>query len=139
MSRQSDIEELQQGLTALSRRSRELIAATNPRVSLIAFALLAHIQSQAEPRGCDIAAHFGLDKSTVSRRLDQLVAEGLVERCGERPGRRGQILALTASGREQLARAESAAGQSLDDLLSAWRDSDVGTLARLVSRFNRGN
>jgi DNA-binding MarR family transcriptional regulator len=65
-----------------------------------------------------------------------LEADQLVTRTGERPGRRGQQLELTAAGRQAL----DAAGRSIRTLLYRqlidWTDHDIAAFARLIARFN---
>src|SRR5271154_6406677 len=64
------------------------------------------------------AATYGLDKSTVSRQLDQLIGDGLLLRVGERPGRRGQALLLTPAGEKVLAVAGSSGRGALVERLA---------------------
>ena len=68
-------------------------------------------------RAADLAAHFCLDKSTLSRQLEQLMSAGLLRRDGEQPGRRGYALALTAAGRKHL----EAAGHAVRNRLGLHR------------------
>jgi DNA-binding MarR family transcriptional regulator len=136
MTRKGDIENLYQGLTLMVRRSRELSADVHPGLSLVAFTLLTHIQAQSETRAADVAAAFGLDKSTVSRSVDQLVAAGLLRRAGERPGRRGQILQVTPAGNEALASAADSVRAALQKRLADWDDDAIATFVSLVTQFN---
>ena len=97
-SREAALEDLYQGLSTLTRRARDLGDDLHPGLSLVAYTLLVQIDLTSEARAADLAAHFGLDKSTVSRQLEQLIAAGLLRREGERPGRRGYALVLTDAG-----------------------------------------
>ena len=96
-------------------------------------------QVDVEPgmRAADLAAHFGLDKSTLSRQLEQLISAGLLRRDGERPGRRGVVLTLTAAGRQHLDAAGQAVRDRLAERLTDWDDRDIAAFAQLVTRFNR--
>jgi DNA-binding MarR family transcriptional regulator len=67
-------------------------------LSLVAYTLLAQVDATPGMRAADLAAHFFLDKSTLSRQLEQLTSAGLLRRDGERPGRRGYELTLTPAG-----------------------------------------
>jgi DNA-binding MarR family transcriptional regulator len=136
MSRKGDIEDLYQGLTLMVRRSRELSADLHPGLSLVAFTLLTHIQGQSETRAGDVAGTFGLDKSTVSRSVDQLVAAGLLRRTGERPGRRGQILEMTPAGDEALASAADSIRAALQKRLANWDNDAIANFAALLTQFN---
>jgi DNA-binding MarR family transcriptional regulator len=136
VSRKRDVEQLYEGLTVLARRSRELGAELHPGLTLVEFSLLTFIATTPGTRGADIASSYGLDKSTVSRQIDQMVAGGLLLRGAEVPGRRGQTLTLTPAGEDALRLAADSVHVALVDRLAAWGDRDVADFARLVARFN---
>jgi DNA-binding MarR family transcriptional regulator len=136
-SREAALDELYQGLATLVRRARDLGGDLHPGRSLVAYSLLVQIDLTHQARAADLAAHFGLDKSTVSRQLEQLTSAGLLRREGERPGRRGYGLALTDAGQQELAAAARGVRDRLADRLSGWDDRDVAAFGRLVSRFNQ--
>jgi DNA-binding MarR family transcriptional regulator len=137
MSREAALEDLYQDLSTMVRRARDLGDDLHPDVSLVAYTLLAQIDVTPEARAADLAAHFGLDKSTVSRQLEQLISAGLLRRVGERPGRRGCCLALTTAGQQYLAAAAQAVRCRLAERLTDWDDCDVAAFGQLVSRFNQ--
>ncbi len=137
MSREAALEDLYQGLSTMVRRARDLGDDLHPDVSLVAYTLLAQIDVTPAARAADLAAHFGLDKSTVSRQLEQLISAGLLRREGERPGRRGCELALTTSGQQYLAAAAQAVRCRLAERLTDWDDRDVAAFGHMVSRFNQ--
>jgi DNA-binding MarR family transcriptional regulator len=136
MTRRDDVDRIYQQLTIVARRARELSEELHPGLSLGAYSLLSYIEVRTDVRAADIATLYGLDKSTVSRQLDQLESDGLLVRIGERPGRRGQSLALTAAGRAALDKAAASARASLAERLAGWGDHDIETFAGLVARFN---
>ena len=103
----------------------------------MAYTLLAQIGVTPGARAADLAARFCLDKSTLSRQLDQLIAAGLLRRDGEQPGRRGQVLALTPAGEKHLAAAAQAVRCRLAGRLADWAASDIAAFALLVDRFNQ--
>jgi len=137
LSRDAILEDLYQGLSTLVRRARDLGDDLHPGLSLVAYTLLARLDVTPEARAADLAAHFGLDKSTVSRQLEQLISAGLLRREGERPGRRGCRLALTDVGHRHLAAAAQAVRCQLADWLTDWDDGDLAAFGQLVSRFNQ--
>jgi len=137
LSRDAILEDLYQGLSTLVRRARDLGDDLHPGLSLVAYTLLARLDVTPEARAADLAAHFGLDKSTVSRQLEQLISAGLLRREGERPGRRGCRLALTDAGHRHLAAAAQAVRCQLADWLTDWDDGDLAAFGQLVSRFNQ--
>lgn len=137
MSRDAVLEDLYQGLSTLVRRARDLGDDLHPGLSLVAYTLLARLDVTPEARAADLAAHFGLDKSTVSRQLEQLISAGLLRREGERPGRRGCCLALTSTGQQHLAAAAQAVRCQLAEWLTDWDERDVAAFGQLISRFNQ--
>ena len=137
MNRDAAVEDLYQGLTALTRRARDVGDDLHPGLSLVAYTLLTQIDVTPGARAADLAERLCVDKSTLSRQLDQLIAAGLLRRDGEQPGRRGQVLALTEAGNRHLAAAAQAVRDRLADRLSDWDDHDIAAFARLVVRFNQ--
>ena len=95
-------------MTCMVRRSRELSGELHPGLSLVGYTLLTQIDAMSQAHAADLAAYFGLDKSTVSRQLDELINAGLLRRDGERPGRRGQALVVTDEGAGNCAKRRTA-------------------------------
>ena len=92
MARGTLIEELYHQLNSLIRRSRELGNDLHPGLSLVGYTCLDLVETVPEIRASDLADRLSLDKSTVSRQLNQLFDAGLLDRKGGRPGRRGDPL-----------------------------------------------
>jgi DNA-binding MarR family transcriptional regulator len=137
MTREAALEDLYHGLTTMARRARDMGDDLHPGLSLVTYTLLTEIYLTAGVRAADLCAHFGLDKSTLSRQLDELISAGLLRREGERPGRRGSVLALTPAGEQHLAAAAQAVRGRLAERLDGWDDGDIAAFAQLVTRFNQ--
>ena len=137
MAREPALDDLYQGLTTLARRARDVGDRLHPGLSLVAYTLLTQVDATPGMRAADLAAHFCLDKSTLSRQLEQLMSAGLLRRDGEQPGRRGYTLTLTAAGRHHLDAAGVAVRDRLAERLTDWDDRDITAFARLVTRFNQ--
>jgi DNA-binding MarR family transcriptional regulator len=133
--RDGAVNHLYQGLATLMRRRAELSAEVHPGLSLTAYTVLTQIQAAPGTRACDLADLFGLDKSTVSRQINELQAAGLIDREGERPGRRGYTLVLTAAGQRKLAEEAERARQHLADGLASWKERDITAFAAMIERF----
>src|ERR1700722_14281027 len=88
MTREAALEDLYHGVTTMSRRARDMCDDLHPGLSLVAYTLLTEIDLTPGVRAIDLCAHFGLDKSTLSRQLEQLISAGLLRREGEQPARR---------------------------------------------------
>lgn len=133
--RSTNINRLNDCLTVISRQARDLSAQLHPELSLVAYSLLSFIEAAPNSRAADLAAAYGLDKSTVSRQITQLEDAGLLVRTGEKPGRRGHVLRLTKIGTKALQRAMDSARKTLAAHLADWQDEDIEALAALLSRF----
>ncbi len=136
MARDDVVEDLYQQLNSLFRRSRELSTELHPGLSLIAYTFLDLVESTPEIQASDLAEHLGLDKSTVSRQLNQLFESGLLDREGGRPGRRGDPLSLTPKGRKVLAVDAERVRTQLTSWMASWNDRDIADFAALIARFN---
>jgi DNA-binding MarR family transcriptional regulator len=139
MAREAALDDLYLGLTTLARRARDVGDELHPGLSLVAYTLLTQVDVTPGMRAADLAAHFCLDKSTVSRQLEQLISAGLLCRDCEQPGRRGYALTLTAAGRQHLDAAGHAVRDRLAERLTDWDDHDIDAFAELVTRFNLGS
>ncbi len=133
--RAAAVNQLYQGLTTLMRRRAELSAEVHPGLSLTDYTLLAQIRAAPGTRARDLVDLFGLDKSTISRQINQLQAAGLISREGERPGRRGYALVLTPEGRHTLEWEAERAQQRLAEVLAGWKEGDITAFAGMIERF----
>ena len=100
----------------------------------------------SKAKGCDltqreIAALAGIDKTTMVVTVDHLERAGLAERRPSPTDRRARIVAITAEGREVLARAEAVVAGIYDDVLGSLprgeRDGPRRGAARLVEGDGR--
>jgi len=139
MARDAALDDLYLGLTTLARRARDVADDLHPGLSVVDYTLLTKIDVTPGVRAADLAAHFCLDKSTLSRQLDQLTSAGLLGRDCEQPGRRGYALTLTEAGRRLLDAAGHAVRDRLAERLTDWNDGDIAAFAALVTRFNLGS
>jgi DNA-binding MarR family transcriptional regulator len=100
--------------------------------------LLAWLVRQGASRQSDLAGSTFLDPSTVSRRIAQLVAHGLVERAADPGDGRAVLLAPTALGTEVFDRVRERREQIVHQVLTGWDASDVAEFRRLMCKFNDG-
>jgi DNA-binding MarR family transcriptional regulator len=136
MARDEVIEDLYNELSSMIRRSRELGNELHPGLPMIAYTCLSLVEDTPEIQASDLAGRLGLDKSTVSRQLNQLIESGLVDREGGRPGRRGDPLSLTPKGRRVLAADADGVRERVTCWLADWDEDAIGDLAALMARFN---
>lgn len=100
----ASVDTIQRELTAFARRARATAARLHPELPLVSYTLLAHIDDSQGCRATDLAAHYMLDKSTVSRQLAVLEKLGLVERRPAADDQRVQVLHPTEAGDEETRR-----------------------------------
>lgn len=136
MTRNDVVEELYGQLSSLIRRSRELGNELHPDLPLMAHTFLSMVETTPEIRASDLSERLGIDKSTVSRQLDQLATDGLLDRVGGRPGRRGDPLSLTAAGRQALAVDADQVRARVTCWLDGWQSDDITAFSGFIARFN---
>ena len=66
------METIQREMTAFARRARASAGRLHPELSLVSYTLLGHLEESGGCRATDLAAHYALDKSTVSRQVTAL-------------------------------------------------------------------
>ena len=125
-------------LTTATRRGTALARRAHPSLSLVDQSLINHIESHPGVRAVDIATHFQLHKSTVSRQLKLLGELGLVRFTPSSGGPRGQGLELTDEGRRIHAESSADLLHALTERLANWDASDVDLFAALLHRYNAG-
>ncbi|MGA5701921.1 MarR family winged helix-turn-helix transcriptional regulator [Peterkaempfera bronchialis] len=135
-SRDVTIDTIQRELTAFARRARTRAAQLHPQLSLVTYSMLDHMVESGGCRATDLAAHFMLDKSTVSRQTAALERLGLIVRDADPGDHRGQILRPSEQGLRLLQEAYEQRRASYEDRLTDWADDDLERLAGYLRRYN---
>ncbi|MDF6020036.1 MarR family winged helix-turn-helix transcriptional regulator [Streptomyces sp. JH34] len=134
--REEALEVIQRELTAFARRARSTAARLHPDLPLVPYTLLAHIDYRHGCRATDLAAHYMLDKSTVSRQVATLEKLGLVERRPDPDDQRIQVLHPTAAGTEALASTQASRRAAYRERLGEWTSGDLEQFAQYLLRYN---
>jgi len=93
-------------------------------------------QPNGKMRMCDLADRVALTRSGLTRLVDRLEAERLVERCSCEHDGRGAYACLTELGRQRLAAARATHLAVLrDHFLSRLTEAELATLSRLWGRI----
>lgn len=130
------LDTIQRELIAFARRARAAAARMHPELSLVSFTILAHLEEQQDCRATDLAAHYLLDKSTVSRQVTALEQLGFLERRVDPTDHRVQVLHLAPRGVEILAAARLRRQAAFQERLADWDPSDLERFARYLVRYN---
>ncbi|MFI8517493.1 MarR family winged helix-turn-helix transcriptional regulator [Streptomyces sp. NPDC085481] len=135
-ARETSLDTIQRELTAFARRARAAAARLHPELPLVSYTLLAHIDDQQGCRATDLAAHYLLDKSTVSRQVAGLEKLGLVERRPDPDDHRVQVLHPTRAGSELLASTQASRLAAYEERLRDWSADDLARFAGYLLRYN---
>ncbi|MFE4329464.1 MarR family winged helix-turn-helix transcriptional regulator [Streptomyces sp. NPDC056831] len=134
--RQESLDVIQRELTAFARRARAAAARLHPELPLVSYTLLAHIDDRHGCRATDLAAHYMLDKSTVSRQIGALEKLGLVERHPDPDDHRIQVLHPTEAGTQALASTQASRRSAYQERLADWTADDLAGFAEYLLRYN---
>jgi DNA-binding MarR family transcriptional regulator len=108
----------------------------HPELSLVSYTLLGHLEESGGCRATDLAAHYALDKSTVSRQVAALERARLIERRVDPDDHRVQVLHLTAAGRRILAQVTESRRTAFRERLAGWPREDLERFAAYLVRYN---
>jgi DNA-binding MarR family transcriptional regulator len=132
--------DVERELSLLLRRARalsgELSREIHPDLDAAGYVLLATLTEVGPLRANDLAEHFGVDKSSISRQVQRLERLGFLDRREDDTDRRAQLLAVTPKGKRRLAVASKARRLRFRARLDSWNSADVRDLARLLRRLN---
>ncbi|MFJ5304527.1 MarR family winged helix-turn-helix transcriptional regulator [Streptomyces sp. NPDC088350] len=123
-------------MTAFARRARASAGRLHPELSLVSYTLLGHLEERDGCRATDLAAHYALDKSTVSRQVAALERADLIERRLDPEDHRVQVLHLTAAGRRILAQVTENRQAAFRERLADWPEEDLTRFAGYLERYN---
>jgi DNA-binding MarR family transcriptional regulator len=132
------VETIQREMTSFARRARSSAGRMHPELSLVSYTLLGHLEERGGGRSTDLAAHYALDKSTVSRQVAALEQSGLIERRMDPEDHRVQVLHLTDTGRELLDRVTRRRRAAVQERLAGWSEEDLERFAGYLERYNAG-
>lgn len=135
--RNEALEIIQREMTAFARRARALAAHMHPELSFVSFTLLSHLEYQPGCRATDLATHYMLDKSTISRQVSGLEKSGLIERRVDPVDARVHVLHLTPHGADVLAQVSDARRLVFRERLADWDADDLDRFAECLQRYNR--
>lgn len=135
-----DVQELEREVSLLLRRARALSAdiarEVHPELDGMAYVLLRTVAEAGQLRASELAAVYGVDKSSISRQVRRLEDLALLRRSSDTDDARARLLVLTDEGARRLEHARQARSVRLTRRLADWEAADVAALAGLLRRFN---
>lgn len=93
---------------------------------------------QGAPSIKDVAARLGIEHSTASRAVDTAVRAGLLTKRGSTDDQRRAQVALSATGKAELAKASRRRRELLECVTAGWAAEDVSRLVRLLHTLLEG-
>lgn len=134
------IQRIERQLLALIRRHDRVRSQIDVGDQLVleraAYTVLGVLHEDGPVRASALSAQLGLDKTTVSRHVSQLEAQGLVARVPDPHDGRAQLLALTDDGKARYTRTRTRRHAVLGEQLADWSDEDRATFAGFLERYN---
>ena len=130
---------IEQQLTILLRRVQRIHFTTSSgevELDRSAYGILARLVDEGPQRLGLLAQAFGLDPSTITRQVQALEHEGLVERRPDPTDRRASLLDATDHGREVLMTTRERRRDWLRASLGDWDEHDHEEFGRLLEKFN---
>jgi len=107
-------------------------------LSTLQYAAMLLLDGSEGRRLTDMSDLLQREKSTLTRIVDRLEHEGLVQRIADPHDRRAQRVLLTPSGSDRLAQARQAHRHSLEQRLSALSIQEQKQLADLLNKLRQG-
>ncbi|MEY9950585.1 MarR family winged helix-turn-helix transcriptional regulator [Leifsonia sp. EB34] len=131
------IARVQRELLTVGRRGTARVRREDEALSVVDRSILTYIQANPGCRAVDIATHFQLNRSTVSRQLAALLEHGYVAADEEAAaGSRGIALRLTPAGARAFDKSTRTVMDSVARRLEGWSQDDVEAFARMLERYN---
>lgn len=127
--------------SALSRLGKALRKIKIPNtflsrdIDINSFWQLAPLRDNSVLRPSEIALQLGLDSSTVSRNIQKLEKQNLVERREDPTDARAYLIALTDDGRQILDIVSQARRKKFESVLSHWDHDEISSLLYQLTRF----
>jgi DNA-binding MarR family transcriptional regulator len=136
-----DVAAIEDAVVALVRAATRpalqlrFIAKAAVPVERSGYELLRVVADEGDVRMTDIAERLGVDASTASRQVKQLVEAGLLERKDDPDDGRAKRLSLTKEGLRAVGRLQSVRHDVFDSVLAEWPEADRAALAPLLARL----
>ncbi len=127
----------EEAVIGLLMQAGRRLRTRNPddQVDPSAFPLVKQLMATGGMRLSDLAAHVGLDASTVSRQIKQLEDKGIVERTPDPADGRASLIQLTTFGCTTMQAAFRRRFERIQAALAPWDERDKAQLQSLLTRL----
>ena len=114
---------------------REVMRRANCTLPSGQVLLLSRLAEAGSSRIGEVAETLGIEKSTLTPKVQRLEGAGLVSRQPDPSDGRASLLQVTRKGRALLRRVEKHRGAMLRELLGDWPEADVDRASTLLTRL----
>lgn len=121
-------------LTLISRH--QLATAARGVLERSAYLILSRIDATGPMTARELATALQLEISTVTRQINAMLRENVVERIPDPAGGLARRLRITPTGAARLANDRERYRTSLDKVLTDWPDTECADLYRLLRNLN---
>lgn len=134
------IREIESQISTFFMNGRNLLKMAarfvHPDLQPGAFSMLRMLTTSGSSRPSAIAECLDVDRSSVSRMIQNLDDLGLIERTTDPADKRAHMLGLSAYGQERMAALRTGYQSPIRAALEEWNDADLAAFGRLLARFN---
>jgi DNA-binding MarR family transcriptional regulator len=97
------------------------------------YSLLAALVEYGPASQADLGRRAGLDRSDVTAAVNELAAQGSVERAADPVDRRRNVVSITPAGRKHLDEMETLLRAAQDELLAPLAEAERAELVRMLT------
>ncbi|TYP79486.1 MarR family winged helix-turn-helix transcriptional regulator [Paenibacillus methanolicus] len=99
------------------------------------FEILLFVKSQQAARPMALARELGVNPSSITRRIQTLIKDGLLDAASDQSDGRSSLLRITERGDSALQSFLDRSVTVIRELLEDWADDDQARFAELLSRY----
>ena len=121
---------------AIRRIYQRLAKAARSEIERSSYLVLKQLTEGGPARITELAQHFGVEPSTLSRHVSSLTESGLVRKQADPSDGRAALAAATADGYALVEAVEKERRAFFASILADWDPEDAERLVELIERFN---
>jgi DNA-binding MarR family transcriptional regulator len=121
---------------AIRRLHQRVASAAGADIERSSYLVLKHLVQEGPARITELALHFGVEPSTLSRHVSALARGRLVKKAADPDDRRAALATATAEGVALVEAVERERRKLFASILSEWDPEDAERLVELIERFH---